>query len=82
MFHAVCHGPEYPVCEGKRTRGTDPAQLRICLCGRMGHVPEVREFHAAVPAGTGLEADGCPLFQGNAGQLDHLLRHELLKPPV
>lgn len=79
---SACHGPEYPVCEGKRTRGADPAQLCVCLCGRVGHVPEVRKFHAAVPAGTELEADGHPLFQGNAGQLDYLLCHELLQPPV
>ncbi len=78
----VRHGPEYPVCESKRAGSADPPQLCVRLCGCVGHVPEVREFHAAVPAGTGLEADGGSPFQGDAGKLDYLLCRELSQPPV
>lgn len=65
------------VCESKCVGSADPPQL--CICSRMGHIPEVCEFHAAIAAGIGLEADGRPLFQGNTGQLDHLLYRKLLK---
>ena len=77
MLHCIRHGMEHPVCESKCAGGTDSPQLCVRIRCCMDNVPEVRQLHAAVPPGAGLEADGGHLKQGNARELDPILCREL-----
>lgn len=49
-------------------------QHGIGVCGGGGHVPEIRQRHAAVPSGDGVETAGCELQPDDDGELDHLVR--------
>ena len=77
-----CHGKSGLIRQGPCAGDADPPQLCIRIRRGMDNVPKIREFHALIQTGTGLETDGRHPEPDDTRQLDHILRRELFFPAV